>query len=924
MNASKKATVPGKQATGRRSTGRLAPPEVSFPLVRTRLLSELTKSSAPTKKLLTIIAPTGFGKTSVKAALFEHYSCNGTACIWLTLDERYETIERVLALLEDALEVQDAEGPHLQSLIGGSLPVEYRMEALLTEVSKLTQPTAIFLDNLGYCVDEAIGKLLDQFVFLTPPNVHFVCSSQQAVQFSQARAKLQGRLQEIKYSDLAFQPEEIREMFGEDLCRRLGNAGVDAVMRQTEGWPAAVRLLQIVLSASDNPAQSLNRFSGADEDLVQLLRLQVLAEFSPDQCRFLLEIAHLRTFCIELCRYATGDVQAAQHVETFVERNIFVIPLDRERRWFRMHGLLREFLLDEGIRRIDPLRRREFLERAAEWSEGTGRWRDAMEYALASGSSNAAAATLDRIAPIFVRDRGDLQQFLEWVEHLRTVQAEVGLEADLWYVWALVFFRRYSKAQVHHARIAARIARAGNGSTPEIVSHERRLKIIAMAIHVYTDRLAEAYRDAKDWLPNADGDDPFDVATVFCAAGIHLASAFEFVEARSVMRNAQSIVVQADSPYGQAWVSLLTEMIPLYEGDYATVYRNLLGAQAKVKEALGDSSDIADTIALVCAKCAVEMGLDEEAKALLAQGLRRASTHGLVDTVVCGLDAAVKLWTASPDDPVSIAHLWEIASGYPPRASLMLSCYVIRRLLRLGRNEEALLEAAKIGLTPALAEQPLAERLPKELSSGRGKEEFIATEIELLIATGHLKAAEALIAEEARDARKQGRWARLAELALCEAAVSVCSLNAQKASRHLVRAIGFATNRRILRPFRDRGPMVAGLVNDTKPQAWGLSVDAERKFFVEICRGLPLTNSSVLLQMEQLQIEAQLLDTPTARELELLGLVEAGLSNQQLADRLGLSLSTVKWHLFNLYAKLGVTSRSAALARARVLNLLSR
>jgi len=87
---------------------------------------------------------------------------------------------------------------------------------------------------------------------------------------------------------------------------------------------------------------------------------------------------------------------------------------------------------------------------------------------------------------------------------------------------------------------------------------------------------------------------------------------------------------------------------------------------------------------------------------------------------------------------------------------------------------------------------------------------------------------------------------------------------------------------------------------------------------------LPIANSQLLEQLERLDVETQLLETPTPRELELLSLIEAGLSNQQLADRLSVSVATVKWHLYNLYAKLGVSSRAAALAKGRALNLLSR
>ncbi|MDP3294784.1 MAG: LuxR C-terminal-related transcriptional regulator [Nevskia sp.] len=152
-----------------------------------------------------------------------------------------------------------------------------------------------------------------------------------------------------------------------------------------------------------------------------------------------------------------------------------------------------------------------------------------------------------------------------------------------------------------------------------------------------------------------------------------------------------------------------------------------------------------------------------------------------------------------------------------------------------------------------------------------------------------------LIAEETRLAKQDGRIARLVELALAETTIAICSHNPQPAARHFVRAIGLAARRRIIRPFRDRAETIAGLVNETKATAWGFALDEERKFFFEICNGLPLTNSFLVDHLDQLQGDNPLLETPTARELQLLSLIEAGLSNQQLADRLNLSVATVKW-----------------------------
>lgn len=913
--------APGRRASGGTS-GRTEPPSFSFPLVRTRVLDSLVAEASPPAKLITLVAPTGYGKTVLATALFQHYRDAGVHGWWIALDDRDDSVERLLGLLDAALGSAQDEVHPTQALIRGDEPLENRVEALLNRIAQLPEPAMLCIDNLGFCTDETLAYVLDRLVFRTPSSVRFIMSSTDAIPMNLTRARLEGRVREVGFAELGLQPGEVRALFGEELCTALGVDAVDGIVRQTEGWPAAVRLAQIILSNAEQPAEALARFSGADEDLADLLNRQVLAGFSPEARSFLMQVAPLRSFCVELCRHATGDEDAARHLALLLRRNVFVIPLDRNRSWYRLHGLFREFLTEEAQRGLSPDTRRAVLERAAGWCERGGHWQDAIDYALAAGSAGLASAMLERVAAMFVRDRGDLRQYIEWVGQLHAGGHEVGWEADFWYVWALVFHRRYDTARQQNDRLARRIdaeLSAGRDAV-QLADLKRRVEVIRICIDTYTDRLGDALEHAQRWLAQRGADDPFDVGTVACAAGISLGAAHRFVDARQFMRIAQSAVAQSSSAYGTGWASLLSASVSVLEGDYAGVHNDLLAALARARSALGDGAGITSTIAMVAAKCAVEMNLEDEARELLTRGLRWAHSHGIVDTAALGLDAAVKLWNGRPDDPISVAQLREIASGYSPRLGLMLSCMLVSRLVRLGRIEEAQAEGAHIGLGQAGGG---AARIA-ELDSPRARELYVSAEIDLLIAIGQLRQAEPLIAEETRLAKQDGRIARLVELALCDTALAVCSHNPQPATRHLVRAVGLAARRRILRPFRDRGELIAGLVNDTKPSAWGFALEEERKCFVEICRGLPLTRPALFDEIDSGQGEAQLLETPTARELELLGLIEAGLSNQQLADRLSVSVATVKWHLYNLYTKLGVSSRSAALARARALNLLSR
>ncbi len=895
------------------------PPFFSFLPVHIGVLRQLTAQARPPVKLITVTAPTGYGKTVLLSALIEHYQGAGADCRWLALDDRDQSIERVLTPLEVTLVTPGTQIDPLAALHQGDESAAERIDALLESLAAVSAPMVLVIDNLNYCTDETLHRLLDALIFRTPAAVHLILSSTEVLPFNQARAKLEGLLRPIGFAELSLDRAEIRELLGTPLCARLSEAAMDTIQAQTEGWPAAVRLMQIILSASTEPEQALLRFSGADEDLAALLNRQVLQDLDAPLRQFLLEVSLLRVFGVNLCRHATGDEGAAEHIQRLLKRNVFVIPLDRNRSWYRLHALFREFLLDEAQRQIEPARRRQILARAAEWCEHGGRWQDAIDYALESGSLPLAAAILERLAPMFVRDRGDLRQYIDWVERLQAAGAKPGWEAHFWYVWALVFHRRYEYARGQMDRLGVRVRDEATAEISEAdrAAFSRRMEVISIAIDVYTDRLQDAKRNALRWLAEVSGDDPFNVATLATAAGIEQASAFSLVDARQSLRLAQSHITQAQSDYGLGWVTLAAAMITLHEGEYATGYQDLQAALTKARRMLGDHAAMVGTLSLLAAKCAVELGRDTEASELLAVGMRKIESHGLLDTAAFGLDAAVKLWNGEAGSPYAPPALKEIAAAYPPRLSLMLSCFLLRRLLRLGRVEEALAEAQQAGLGVG---ELRAVNLSVFTVTAYSRDLLIAAEIDLHVAAGRLKQAANLVAEQTRAARQQGRFARLAELALDDAAISLRSPNPAPTTRHLTRAVSIAARRGYLRPFRDRSELVAALVNETKSKDWGFTSDEERRFFAEVCRGLPMAETARHLTLdEQGKVLAEM---PTARELELLSLVEAGLSNQQLADRLSVSVATVKWHLYNLYTKLGVSSRGAALARAKALKLL--
>lgn len=904
--------------------GRTDPPHFMFQPLRIACLDGVLGEDGLCSKVLTIVAPVGYGKTVLMSVMLAELRQRGKQCVWFALDERDTPADALIDALEMLLHGSAPDLHPIDALFRAHETVERRVDGLLQRIHRYPLPVTLFIDNLHACSDPALRFLLDGLVFSTRPNVQLVLSSTRDIPLDLSRAQLHGVIRALTTSDLGFTSAEVGALLGPSLRQRLGNDGVEAVARRTEGWPAAVRMAQIILSNAADPVAALKDFSGSDEALAHLLNGQVLSGFPEAVREFLLCIAPLRAFSLDLCVHACGGEHARKHLAYLLERNVFIIPLDRNRQWYRLHGLFRDYLVHEAQRFLAPKRRRDVLVRAARWCDRHGHWRESMDYALASGSPAVACRILEQKAPVFVRDQGQLQHYIRWLETLHAQGRLAGPEAEYWFAWALAFHRRYDYARQQCTRLADRVRRQRRqGEDGQGDDLPRRIAILRTSIDSLSDRLQDAHRGALQWLVGvtAGHDDPFNVAIAHCIESCYYAGSLRFVEAQRAIEAAQEAAFQARSPHVDGWVATYAALIAIYAGDYAATYPGLVATLASARATLGDDSGICGTMAMVAAKCAAEMGLQEETWQLLEFGMRFSRTHGFLEAAACGLEAAVLLWSGRADDRVSLAMLDDVARSYPPRLSLMLSCYLIRRLTALGRVEEAWERAASIGLGMAVTEPALD--IPARLAYLDALIE--TTRIDLLVGAGRFAQAEILIAEEMRRAKAVNRASRLVGLALVSAEIAVRSGQQTQAQRHVTRAIILAAKRGIVRPFNEHAETLAAVVADTKVSAWGFATPEEHRFFADRCRRLSFADASIHDRLQSLGREdVSRAETLTSREVELLGYLDAGFSNQQIADRVDVAPATIKWHLRNLYGKLGVSNRSAAVARARVLNRLPR
>jgi LuxR family transcriptional regulator, maltose regulon positive regulatory protein len=895
----------------------LGPPSFAFEAVATRATVQLLRAD-PFPRLVAVSAPPGYGKTVLMSTVHREMLRRGMRCLWVTLDDRDTDLRSLLFRLRGAL--VDAGVELSEEMAGPRVAFHDQtapLDAMVRLLAGLSSTDLLFIDNLGECRDPELRSFLDRLVFGNKEGLRLLLSSTSEAPLDLARAKLELGALEIGVRHLSLDRDGVSAVLERAGVTSLREADLDRIITRTEGWPAAVRLVQVLLASEGDGAKgdarslvdaTLDSFGGDQGDMARVLTQRVLRGFGPDVMQFMVELSLVREFSVELAMHMTGRHQAREWLDRLVSQSVLTFPVDSRRRWFRFHTLLREHLMAEGEVRLAPQRRSELREAAARWHMAAGHPATAIDLALEAGAVQLAHDLLDRVAHVVVGDQGQMGSFVQWVDRLTAAGGRPSFRTHAWFVWALCDSLQYERARRALEEFDERAA-----ADPAFVAQSElpaRLTFLRLLVNLFTDRMDVAHQQAIEWLERGEQADALTVATVVSIAAIVEIERGELVKARVRMQHARSVIERSESAYGHAWVAILTACIDIGQARPNAADTLLCEARARVVPMIGEDAGAVASLDFVHARALLDLGRANEAYVLAARRLESAARHGILTSLEQGLVASVACWSGAQEGPIDDANLNLVANSYPPRGASLLAASKVRRLIALGRPEAAQLEWDRAGL----AGSPKASAVASLTNRG----EWLLARLDLLVAQGACDAVGDAADGALKVAMAQGRERDRVELLLLAADAKDRSGQTRQALRLLAVAVALAAPGRLMQPFLYRRGLLSRLLADVDAKGIGAIQPAERSL-VERLR---------LQLAEHVVAERPPDDAPTSdlqltiRQLQLLKLIDEGLSNEQVADRMSLSVPTVKWHLHNAYGKLGVRSRSAALARARALKLL--
>jgi len=867
--------------------------------------------------LILVSAPAGCGKTTL---VCEWISRSSLPTAWISLEEGDNDPSHFLSYLILALR---SIHPGFGRTILDQLQTPWTrstvtlLTALLNEIAEITSPFLIILDDFHFIHDESVHEAVAFLIDHLPPQAHLVIVSRADPALPTARLRARGQLTELRLKDLRFSLEEAAEFLEKIAGLRLSTKDLSALNDRAEGWVAGLQMAAASMRGQDDIPGFVQAFTGSNRYILDYLIEEVLQRQPLDIQTFLLQTSILERLSAPLCAAILDNEllmeneqvlsvanRLSSNCQAFLERverdNLFIMPLDERREWYRYHRLFADLLqqrLVQTFPELAPVLHR----RASRWLEGHGWIEEAIRHAIASGDAHRAADLVEQVAQATLM-RGEVITFLRWIEALPEGEVVRRLDLCVFHAWALLL--NGASMENIESRLSAAAIHEG------YASKTAPLEALLAIYRGQLDRAFELSHRALETLPN-ENLLLHSLAMLTAATSVYMAEGSSPLWAQRLEDMARR---------NQKDGNLMAAFLALYDlGDLRQKQGLLHLAEDAYRRALDLATDtqgrrfpFAGVALIALSDLARERNDLDLARRLVGEGITLAGSLSPVRAIdgyliLAMLEHAVEDHQAA-DRAIQIAR--QLARQFE---MTKVDDYVVELL-------DARLQIARGNI--ALAQQWARQRGLEgaDIPETHQDQEFIATRLRkyeyptlarLRLAEGRYDDALWVLDRALPLAEQADRASLIIEMEMLRGIVYHTKGQQALAFPSIERALRLAQAEGYMRIFLDEGPLMGTLLRAFRTTL----EDASLRDYVE--------RLVAAFSFEGARIQAvELPEGLSAREIEVLRLLPANLSVTEIAEKFVVSVHTVRSHVKSIYAKLGVHSRYAAVARARELGLL--
>ena len=886
-------------------------PSIRTDLVpRSRLIEKL--NGGLNRKLTLICAPAGYGKSTLVADWVPTLSPTSTIkyrISWLSLDKNDNAPTRFLTYLIFALnqseEGETALGKNALTMLQAPQPsIEAVCTSLINDVSAIPDRIVLVLDDYHVIESPQVDDALTFLIEHLPPQLHLVIVTRVDPQISLARLRARNQLIELRASDLRFTSSEAADFLNRVMGFDLSDENIAALETRTEGWITGLQMASISLQGRKDVDGFIKSFTGSHRYVLDYLIEEVLEQQPKSVQTFMFQTAILDRLTGSLCNAVTGQENGQETLEMLESANLFIIPLDDERRWYRYHHLFAN-LLQQRLKSSPKINIQDLHIRIRNWFSKQGMEREALQHSLLAEDFQKAAELINRLS-MEVLHKGEYRTVSDWINSLPyDIQQE---HPFLWALdgWALRMEGQFEAAETRISEVEEALKNPAHRASADLETIKGLINSHKAYIAFIRGNFNQTISISRESLTQL----PQDMVEIRTLTALYLGVALRY---QGNLQEALEIYLNT-LPYGK---QLVGSSIAVFCFIHLSDLYYDLGELQKSREIAEQAIQFTNQhtgrpdwpfmghLYVCIGRVLRQWGRLTEALEVILKGVGLCRQWNVADFQALACIELADVYFSLGEKELAQDALKEsflIYQEFSPWASGLVAAHQAKHSLGFGEIELAI---EWLGGTDLKANSPID--LSRDI-------EFL-TMARVFIAQNKLDEGLVLLNRISEVSDEIGKNHTALEAIILQAKALFIHDDTEKAMEKLEQALSLGEAEEYVQIFVDEGSPMARLLYDA------LSKGIMPEYVQRLLAAFPVEKPEPA--EKQPSQESEWVEPLTDREVEILQLLADGFTNPVIGSKLYLATNTVKAHLRNIYGKLGVNNRTQAVARARGLGIIS-